>query len=221
MRRPIAWALTIASASAAQPLSAVLAGGGIGGLCAALTLRKAGIDVSVYEKTSEYRPFGGPIQIASNGLEALAQIDRGLLDDIRAAGTTIGDRKNGLKDGISNEWFATFDLYSPAISRGQEPSLVIDRPILQDLLLKRVGDSVTKGTEVVGCERNDDADRSVVALLADGSRHSADLLIGSDGLRSKVPPAYRRAPRRRAAPHAPSARPNTPRPAPRSRCAPC
>ncbi len=98
---------------------------------------------------------------------------------------------------------------------------MIDRPILQDLLLKRVGDSVTKGTEVVGCERNDDADRSVVALLADGSRHSADLLIGSDGLRSKVPPAYRRAPRRRAAPHAPSARPNTPRPAPRSRCAPC
>ena len=41
--------------------SACIAGGGIGGLFTALTLRKQGYDVAVYEKTKEYRPFGGPI----------------------------------------------------------------------------------------------------------------------------------------------------------------
>ena len=38
--------------------------------------------MSIYEKTSEYRSFGGPIQIASNGLEALRRIDEGVYNRI-------------------------------------------------------------------------------------------------------------------------------------------
>ena len=72
---------------------------------------------------------------------------------IRREGNMIGDRKNGLKDGISNEWFATFDLATPAAKRGQRPSVVIDRPILQEILLEKVGHCVTKGSEVVACEQ--------------------------------------------------------------------
>ena len=172
--------------------SACIAGGGIGGLFTAVTLRKQGYDVAVYERTSEYRPFGGPIQIASNGLEAVKRIDEELHDDIVNAATCIGDRVNGLKDGLSNEWFATFDLASPAKRRGQRPSVVIDRPVLQELLLKRVGDCVTKGVEVVGCDRNegtedeDHPDGSITALLGDGSKFKADFLVGSDGLKSKM-----------------------------------
>ena len=48
----------------------IIAGGGIGGLCTALTLRKLGYHVRVFEKTQRYRPFGGPIQIASNAAES-------------------------------------------------------------------------------------------------------------------------------------------------------
>jgi len=172
------------AASAAMP-QICISGGGIGGLFSALTLRNAGYEVAVYEKTREYRPFGGPIQIASNGLEAVRRIDADVHDEILRHSTCIGDRINGLKDGVSNEWFATFDLKTPAEARGQRPSVVIDRPALQDILLKRVADSVTKGTEVVGYEQLHDGER-VAALLSDGSKHEADLLIGSDGLRSKM-----------------------------------
>ncbi len=183
--------LTVWASAAVRP-SVCIAGGGIGGLFTAVTLRKQGYDVAIYERTSEYRPFGGPIQIASNGLEAVSRIDQGLHDDILAAANCIGDRKNGLKDGKSNEWFATFDLKSPAERRGQHPSVVIDRPVLQDLLLRRVSDCVTKGVEVVGCEQHDGVEGSshphgsVTALLADGGRHEADFLVGSDGLKSKM-----------------------------------
>lgn len=62
-----------------------------------------------------------------------------------AQSTMIGDRKNGLKDGLSNEWFATFDLYSPAKARNQDASVVIDRPKLQDILLGAMGDCVRTG----------------------------------------------------------------------------
>ena len=64
--------------------------------------------------------------------------------------------------------------------------MVIDRPTLQDILLSKVGDCVRVGIEVVGYEKqNHDAD-AVVGILADGTRHEADMLIGSDGIWSKV-----------------------------------
>ena len=126
------------STRADRPLDVMIAGGGIGGLCTALVLQNEGHRVSVFEKTTLYRPFGGPIQVASNALESLKRIDADVYREIVKASTVIGDRKNGLKDGKSNEWFATFDLESPARARNQDVSLVIDRPILQDILLRKV-----------------------------------------------------------------------------------
>lgn len=174
-------------ASDDQPkkLNVMIAGGGIGGLCAALVLRNEGFEVKVFEKTREYRPFGGPIQIATNALEALRRIDEQVYANIIASSTVIGDRKNGLKDGISNEWFATFDLLAPAKRREQDPSVVIDRPVLQQILLSRVGDCVKTGTEVVGYEQKPNHG-GIVGFLSDGSEYEADFLIGSDGIKSKV-----------------------------------
>jgi len=123
---------------ASPPPTAMIAGGGIGGLFTALTLRNEGYDVSIFEKTTEYRSFGGPIQIASNGLEAVRRIDKRVYERILEEATCLGDRVNGLKDGVSNEWFATFDLATPAAARGQKPSVVIDRPVLQQILLDQV-----------------------------------------------------------------------------------
>jgi zeaxanthin epoxidase len=163
----------------------VIAGGGIGGLCAALVLKNAGHDVQVFEKAKEFRPFGGPIQIATNALESLRKIDRGVYTEILDKANVIGDRVNGLKDGISEEWYATFDLLSPAVKRKQAPSVVIDRPILQEILLSRVNDRVTIGAEVVGYEQLPH-NNGVIASLANGSKYEADMLIGSDGIRSKV-----------------------------------
>jgi len=168
-----------------RPLRVMVAGGGIGGLCTALVLKNQGCEVQVFEKAREYRPFGGPIQIASNALESLLRIDAEVYRKIMASSTTIGDRINGLKDGISNEWFATFDLKTPAEARGQEASVVIDRPRLQEILLEHVGDCVTVGREVVGYEQSAGSS-SVTGILADGARYEADLLVGSDGIRSKV-----------------------------------
>jgi len=162
----------------------MVAGGGIGGLCAALVLKNRGFDVRVYEKARSYKPFGGPIQIASNALESLLRIDQGVYAKIMNEATMIGDRKNGLKDGLSNEWFATFDLYSPAKARNQDASVVIDRPVLQDILLSAIGDCVETGAEVVGYESGPDG--CVVGIMSDGTRHEADLLVGADGIWSKV-----------------------------------
>ena len=74
-------------------LKVMIAGGGIGGLCTALVLRNQGHKVHVYEKTSKYRPFGGPIQIASNALESIKRIDNNVYNAILERSTGIGERK--------------------------------------------------------------------------------------------------------------------------------
>jgi zeaxanthin epoxidase len=170
------------SSSKGKP-EVIVAGGGIGGLCTALVLLKLGYDVKVYEKTSSYRPFGGPIQIASNAAEAIRRIDEGVYEKVLKAATVIGTRTNGLKDGISDEWFATFDLDSPARKRGQVSSVVIDRPILQQILLEKVGGSVINGKEVVGCEQ---VGERVRVQLSTGETVEGDMLVGSDGIKSRV-----------------------------------
>jgi len=164
-------------------LDVIIAGGGIGGLCTALVLLKMGYNVQVYEKTSRFRPFGGPIQIASNAAESIRRIDQGVYERILEEATVIGNRMNGLKDGLSDEWFATFDLDSPARKRGQVSSVVIDRPILQEILLERVGHTVSKGAEVISCET---VGERVRVQLSTGDTVEGDLLVGSDGINSRV-----------------------------------
>lgn len=166
-------------------LRVMIAGGGIGGLCTALSLLRDGHEVHVFEKTKVFRPFGGPIQIATNALEAIKRIDPEVHQEILDSSTVIGDRINGLKDGISDEWFATFDLWTPAQKVEGEPSVVIDRPVLQDILLSKVADHVTTGVEVLGYDQKP-GNAGIIGHLANGEEYHADLLVGSDGIHSKV-----------------------------------
>ena len=46
-------------------------GGGLGVLFASICFLKAGLNVVIIEKTTKYRPLGGPIQLASNGAETV------------------------------------------------------------------------------------------------------------------------------------------------------
>ena len=83
-----------------RPLKVAIAGGGVGGLTAALCMLKKGFDVTVYEKTSQFARFGGPIQFASNALSVLKEIDDTLFDRVMEKFTFTGTRTCGIKDGM-------------------------------------------------------------------------------------------------------------------------
>lgn len=169
-------------------LKILIAGGGIGGLVFALAAKKKGFDVVVFEKDlSAIRGEGqyrGPIQIQSNALAALEAIDMEVAEELMEAGCVTGDRINGLVDGVSGTWYVKFDTFTPAAERGLPVTRVISRMTLQQILARAVGEDVIfNESNVVDFE--DDGDK-VTVVLENGNRYDGDLLVGADGIWSKV-----------------------------------
>ncbi|CAL5324654.1 unnamed protein product [Camellia sinensis] len=150
--------------------------------------KKKGFDVMVFEKDlSAIRGEGqyrGPIQIQSNALAALEAIDLEVADEVMKTGCITGDRINGLVDGISGNWYCKFDTFTPAAERGLPVTRVISRMTLQQILACAVGeDVIMNDSNVVNFE--DDGDK-VTVILENGQRYEGDLLVGADGIWSKV-----------------------------------
>ena len=61
--------------------TAAVVGAGIGGLAAGIALRKAGCDVTVYERADELRPLGAGLSIWPNGVRALRSLGLGAVVD--------------------------------------------------------------------------------------------------------------------------------------------
>lgn len=83
-----------------SPLSAVIVGGGIGGLAAAVALRRIGVDAHVYERASAMRGNAGTgIAIWPNGVKAL----RFLGDDVASEVASRGCEITGMRMGMIDE----------------------------------------------------------------------------------------------------------------------
>ena len=81
-------------------LSAVIVGGGIGGLAAAVALRRIGVDAHVYERASAMRGNAGTgIAIWPNGVKAL----RFLGDDVASEVASRGCEITGMRMGMIDE----------------------------------------------------------------------------------------------------------------------
>lgn len=169
-----------------SPLRVVIAGAGVGGLALANSLsRIPHIDVKVIERTDQFKRFGGPIQLASNALQVVKEMDENIFNQVMEKFTFTGDKENGIKDGIRNEWYAKFDLGTPAKDRGMPYTGVIERPDLQDIFLNALPQGiVSNGDGVASYEENKDGSVSVV--LDSGKTVQGDILIGADGIWSAV-----------------------------------
>ncbi|TKY70573.1 Zeaxanthin epoxidase [Spatholobus suberectus] len=171
-----------------KKLRVLVAGGGIGGLVFALAAKRKGFEVVVFEKDmSAIRGEGqyrGPIQIQSNALAALEAIDLEVAEEVMTVGCITGDRINGLVDGVSGSWYIKFDTFTPAAERGLPVTRVISRMTLQEILAHAVGEDVIMNDSNV-VDFVDHGDK-VTVELENGQKYDGDLLVGADGIWSKV-----------------------------------
>lgn len=184
--------------TAEKPLRVVIAGGGLAGLVTAAACHAKGMKVAVFEQASKYAPYGGPIQIQSNALRAIQRINPKCFEELCAAGTVTADRVSGLKIGYrrgnklaglfgKGDWLVRFDTLGPAQEAGLPPTVVVDRPVIQQILLKHgvPSGAVHIKSRIVNYEDRGNGD-GVEATLDDGTKVYADVLVGADGIWSSV-----------------------------------
>ena len=161
-----------------MPLRMLVAGAGIGGLTAAIALKRAGHEVAVFERAPELLAVGAGISIQPNAVVALRQI--GVGDAVVAAGRSMRDSTIRRFDGRVLSALPLEALYA----RVGAPSVAIHRATLQRVLLAAAGDVVRLGAPIAAHEATPTG--GVRIRLHDGTHHEGDALIGADGLRSTV-----------------------------------
>ncbi|MFF2078650.1 FAD-dependent oxidoreductase [Kitasatospora sp. NPDC058162] len=158
-------------------MKVLVAGAGIGGLCLAQGLVRAGIDVRVFEREggADSRYQGFRIGLDAPGLAALRECLpsrlHGLLEAV--TGPLAGERR------LVDQQLTELSRLGPT-----EGGTAADRHVLRQLLLAGLGDRVEFGRAVVGYRERPDG--RVEARFADGSGVVGDLLVGADGVGSAV-----------------------------------
>jgi len=179
-----------------NPLRVIIVGAGVGGLVLANDLVKdPRFQVIVLERTEAFKRFGGPIQLASNALQVLKQTDEDVFERIMEKFTFTGDKTNGIKDGIRDEWYAKFDLAGPAVSRGLPITGVIERPDLQEIYLDALPKGVVRNGDGVSSYATTPSG-GVKAILDSGAEVAGDVIIGADGIWSSVRATMRNQPKK-------------------------
>src|SRR5437868_4989068 len=78
-------------------MRAIIVGSGIGGLSAAIALRRVGVDVTVYERAPELTEVGAGISLWANALRALDHVGAG--DAVRAVALRMDRSEFRVRDG--------------------------------------------------------------------------------------------------------------------------
>ena len=175
-----------------HPFHVAVIGGGMGGLCLANGLKKAGVSVAVYERdqSPDARPQGYRIHIDPRGSTALHQcLPQHLWDCFQCTG---GDFSRGFS--IVTEQLQ--ELLSLARSKstsgvGEDPIArhrSISRITLRRILLAGLEHDVQFNKRFLLYEQTSDG--AITAHFEDGTSAQADLLVAADGVNSPVRKQY-------------------------------
>lgn len=159
-----------------------IVGGGIGGMCAAIQLKKQGMNVDLIELKDTLKPMGAGISLSAATLRALKYI--GVIDELLENAGGFNSFEMYAADG-SKMMEATL---KPA--QGAEDLPYSNAGILRtkfaeilETTLRKLGVNVILNASVSAIENSENG---VVAHLTNGDICQYDLLIGADGINSKV-----------------------------------
>jgi salicylate hydroxylase len=154
-------------------LRAVVVGGGLGGMAAAVALAQAGIDVQVHEQARQLTEVGAGVSLAPNGLRMLDRL--GVSESVERVGVRYMSNRLLLSDGQPAR-HEPYHFSQPGTNVG------IHRADLLALLAAQLpAGTVRTGHRCTGFSQ--DAGTATVSF-ADGTTATADVVIGADGIHS-------------------------------------
>jgi len=158
----------------------LIIGGGFSGMAAAIEFRKAGTDVDLVEIDPEWRNYGAGISLGGATLRAFRQL--GVLDEFMAQGSAQDGVSLRLPHGVEVGQLPTPRIAGPDVPGGG----AIMRPVLARILAdatRRSGANVRLGCTFKSLEQDAEG---VEVSFSDGTRGRYDVVVGADGLYSKV-----------------------------------
>ena len=169
------------------PLPVLIAGGGIGGIAAALALTRQGLAVTVLEQSAELGEIGAGIQLGPNAFAAFDAL--GLGEKARARAVYTDEMV--MHDALDESLVGRIPVGEAFRARFGNPYAVIHRADVHRALLEAAEESdgieVLTSTRVARIEQDDDG---VVVVDGQGVRHRGVALIGADGVKSAVRAQY-------------------------------
>ena len=157
-------------------LRILVIGAGVAGISIARGLLRDGHDVTVFEQRPDMRPGGGAVTIWSNGSTVLEQLGV----DMDGAGQLLSTVRIATSTGRR---LVNIDV-SAIVDRLGGPVRMVPRRVLLDRLLEGFpAERIRCNSRAVGAVSTRDGVR---IEFEDGSSAEGDLLIGADGLHSKV-----------------------------------
>ena len=164
-------------------LPVLVAGGGIGGLAAALALTRQGFDVKVLEQASALGEIGAGLQVGPNGFAAFDALGVGEIARSKAVYTDF----MVMHDALDEYQVGHIPTGEAFLQRFGNPYAVIHRADAHMALLDGAKASdrieVSTGTQVLRVEQDDDG---VTVFDGQGGQHRGIALIGADGVKSAV-----------------------------------
>ncbi|MEP6965111.1 MAG: FAD-dependent monooxygenase, partial [Polaromonas sp.] len=168
-------------------LPVLVAGGGIGGLAAALALVRQGFAVKVMEQAPQLGEIGAGIQFGPNAFAALDALGVGE----KARGRAVYTDEMVMHDALDETLVGRIPTGEAFRQRFGNPYAVIHRADVHNSLLEGAQESgrieVLTSTHVSRVEQ--DAG-SVTVLDQNGTAHTGLALIGADGVKSAVRQQY-------------------------------
>jgi salicylate hydroxylase len=160
-------------------MQVLIAGGGIGGLAAAIALRSIGVESLVLEQARAFTAIGAGLGLQANATKALTYIGADAYWRENASRIVSG-RQHGLEDG---EVISSSSLEPGRAKYGEYYRCGHRADLLESLMRCLPPESVRARSRVVALE---ETDRDVAVELETGEVIRGDLLIGADGLNSRV-----------------------------------
>jgi len=181
--------MTRTSTQSMQPPSRTIlvAGGGIGGVAAALALVRRGFEVQVLEQAGQLGEIGAGIQLGPNAFAAFDALGIGDIARDRAVYTD----EMVMHDALDETLVGRIPTGEAFRRRFGNPYAVIHRADVHGSLLegaRRAGHiEIATGTQVQRIEQDE---LGVTVVAGDGRRFRGAALIGADGVKSAVRRQY-------------------------------
>jgi len=160
-----------------KTISIAIVGAGMGGLALASTLRRIGANVQVYEQAHQFARVGAGIQMLPNAMKVLRGI--GIEERLRRIAFEPVSHLN--REWDSGVVMRELPMLETAFGA---PYLCMHRAELHDALLEVLPSEIIHlNKKLVGLDQRE---RQVILTFADGTRATADAVIGADGIHSVV-----------------------------------